>query len=170
MKTLEKIKQVISDTMLLICAVLVAACTLLAAAAVILRYFFNIVFIQTEELITFLFIAIVFPGIVPVIQRKEHVAVALIQNMMSGYARKALIIFQYAVIIVVQVVFLYASYYWIRTNSNFLTPGLRIPYQTIYMLVPVSSFLSGVIAVIDLIETILTPVGDPIFRKEAKPE
>ena len=85
MKTLEKIKQVISDTMLLICAVLVAACTLLAAAAVILRYFFNIVFIQTEELITFLFIAIVFLGIVPVIQRKEHVAVALIQNMMSGY-------------------------------------------------------------------------------------
>ena len=51
-----------------------------------------------------------------------------------------------------------------------MTPGLRIPYQTIYMLVPVSSFLSGVIAVIDLIETILTPVGDPIFRKEAKPE
>ena len=138
------------------------------SVSVILRYAQNIVFIQAEELITFLFVASVFLGTVTVIQKNEHVNVTQIQNNIYGPARKALIIFQYIAIIAVQVIFVYASYYWISTNLTFKTPGLRIPFWTVYWVVPFSAALSGIVALIDLIETILTPASAEIFAKKVE--
>ena len=165
---LDKIKDILARAMETICVVLIMALTILSIGAVFLRYAFDITFIQNEELITFLFTGTVFLGIVPVLQKKEHVNVTQIQNCVSGMARKCLIVFQYVVIITVQILFLYASYYWISTNLSFKTPGLRIPYWVVYWVVPFGSLLSAVIGIIDLIETILTPASAEIFAKRVK--
>ena len=165
---LDKIKDVLTKAMEAICIFLISALTILSIVAVFLRYAFDVTFIQNEELITFLFVASVFLGIVPVLQKKEHVNVTQIQNNLSGMARKCLIIFQYVVIIAVQLIFIYASYYWISTNLSFKTPGLRIPYWVVYWVVPFSALLSGVIGVIDLVEVILTPASAKVFAKKVK--
>lgn len=170
LKTLDKVKKGIAQVMEWLCVIFVSGCTLLSVISVILRYCVGVVFIQTEELITFLFIAVVFLGIVPVMCRKEHISVALIQNALPRPVRKTLIVVQYLIIVLVQVLFLYASYYWISTNLGFLTPGLHIPYFVIYLVVPVSAFLTGIIAVIDLVEIIVTPSSAALFDKEEKKE
>lgn len=167
-KPLEVVKNALSRSVEWVCVVLILALTILSIISVIMRYALNIVFIQTEELITFLFVASVFLGTVTVMQKKEHVNVTQIQNNVSGWARKALVIFQYIVVIAVQIIFVYASYHWISTNISFKTPGLRIPFWTIYWVVPFSAVLSAVIAVIDLIETILTPTSAEIFAKKVE--
>ena len=134
---------------------LVALLTILSIGAVFLRYCFGIVFIQTEELITFLFIATVFLGSVTVMYQKEHVSVTLLQMKAPPALQKLMRIFQYIIIIAVNALIFYASILWIATNMNFLTPGLRIPYWIIYVVVPISCILSGIIAFIDLVEELL---------------
>jgi len=146
--------------------VLVALLTVLSIIAVILRYFFEIVFIQTEELITFLFIATVFLGSVVVMYHKEHVSVTLFQMYMPRPIQKLMRVFQYIVMIAVNILLLYASAKWIMTNMNFLTPGLRIPYWCIYAVVPISCTLTSVVAIIDLIEMTVFP-GSAHLDEEA---
>ena len=168
-KPLDRIKHFLAASMEWGCVILIALLTILSIISVVLRYCFDIVFIQAEELITFLFVGSVFLGLIPVIYKKEHINVALIQNALHGHARKALIAIQHVVIIVIQALFIYASYYWISTNLTFLTPGLKIPFWTVYWVVPFCSLLSGSIAAIDLIEIILTPASAEICAgKESK--
>lgn len=155
MKVLDALKEKIATLMEWICMGLVALLTILSICAVFMRYCFGIVFIQTEELITFLFIATVFLGSVTVMYKKEHVSVTLLQMKAPPALEKLMRIFQYIVIIAVNALIFYASILWIATNMNFLTPGLRIPYWIIYVVVPISCMLSGIIAFIDLVEELL---------------
>lgn len=155
MKVLDALKEKIATVMEWICMALVALLTILSVCAVFLRYCFGIVFIQTEELITFLFIATVFLGSVTVMYKKEHVSVSLLQMKAPHVLQRLMRVFQYIVIIAVNALIFYASILWIGTNMNFLTPGLRIPYWIIYVVVPISCVLSGIIALIDLVEELL---------------
>lgn len=165
-KPLDKLKFFLASTMEWVSVFLIVLLTALSIITVILRYCFDTVFIQAEELITFLFVGVVFLGLAPVIYKKEHVSVSLIQNAFHGWTRKLLIMVQSIVVIGIQVLLIYASYYWISTNLDFRTPGLKIPFWTVYWVVPFSSLLTGIIAAIDLIETICTPVSAEIFGKK----
>ena len=59
--------------------------------------------------------------------------------------------------IAIQIVLLYASNKWISTNKSFPTPGLRIPYWTVYIMLPISCFFNMIIQIIDLINIIINP-------------
>lgn len=165
-KPLDRIKHFLAASMEWVCVCLIALLTVMSIVSVVLRYCFDIVFIQAEELITFLFVGAVFLGLIPVIYKKEHINVALIQNLFHGHGRKTLMIVQHIIIIAIQALFIYASYYWIATNLTFQTPGLRVPFWTVYWVVPFSSLLTGIIAAIDLIEIILTPASAEIFARK----
>lgn len=151
MSALFKIKNFIAKAMEWICVVIAAALTIVTTGAVFLRYAMDRTFIQQEEAITFMFVAIVFLGAPVVMNAREHVSVTIFQNFLPPVAQKVLTIFQYIAIIAVNVLLIYASRVWIATNMNFLTPGLRIPYWTIYSLLPISCVLSAIIAFIDLL-------------------
>ena len=151
MSVLFKIKNYIAKTMEWICVVIAGALTLVTLCAVFLRYALDKTFIQQEEAITFMFVAIVFLGAPVVMNAREHVSVTIFQNFLPPFAQKILTIFQYIVIIAVNIVLIHASRVWIATNMNFPTPGLRIPYWTIYSLLPISCVLSGIVAFIDLL-------------------
>lgn len=166
MALLENVKKYIAKAMEWICVVLVFVLTVLTVFAVIMRYVFHRTYIQQEELITFLFVFTVFFATVPVMNAKEHVSIALIENRVPPVPRKIMKIFQYVVIIVVQCLLLYASKKWIETNMNFPTPGLRIPYWTVYISLPLSCALNCVVALIDLIGIVRTPAS--LFKKEGE--
>lgn len=166
MKILEGIQKFIYKAMEWVGIVLVALLTILSICSVILRYCFNTVFIQTEELITFLFIATVFLGSAVVMYKKEHVSVTLLQMYMPRFVQKIMSIFQYVLMIAVNILLVYASSKWIVTNMNFLTPGLRIPYWVIYIVVPVGCVLSSVIAAIDLLKMIVNFRVNPVVGEE----
>ena len=157
MTTLNKIKDVIAKVFEWICVVLITLLTILSVVSVVLRYVFGITFIQQEELITFLFVIATFLGTIVVMNQKSHVSVALLQMNMPIPVQKAMEIFKYIVMIAIQVVLLYASQKWIATNQSFLTPGLRILYWTVYIMLPISCFFSMIIQIIDLINTIILP-------------
>lgn len=155
MRALNKIKLFIAKTTEWICMTLVAVLTLSTIISVFLRYVLGRTFIQQEELSTFLFVAAVFLGTATVMHEREHVSVTILQSAMPPTVQKIMMIFQYIVIILVQILLVYASKVWISTNMDFLTPGLRIPYWTIYSLLPISCILSAIVAVIDLIGMLL---------------
>lgn len=157
MTVLNKIKDAIAKVFEWICIILISLLTILSVAAVVLRYIFQITFIQQEELITFLFVVATFLGTVVVMKEKSHVSVALVQMNMPVPVQKAMEIGKYLVMIAVQVVLIYASRKWIATNKSFLTPGLRIPYWTVYIMLPLSCFFSMIIQIIDLINIIIHP-------------
>ena len=157
MAALNKIKDVIAKVFEWICVILITLLTLLSVISVVLRYVFGITYIQQEELITFLFVVATFLGTVVVMNQKTHVSVALLQMNMPVSVQKAMEIFKYIVMIAIQVVLIYASQKWIVTNKNFLTPGLRIPYWIVYIMLPISCFFSMIIQIIDLINIIIKP-------------
>lgn len=165
MKYIESIKKALAKGTEWVCVALVALLTILSILSVVLRYVFNIVFIQTEELITFLFVATCFLGGVSVMYKKEHVSVALIQSKMPPKVQKVMVIFQYIIIVAVNCLLIYCSFRWIRTNIGYTTPGLRVPYWTVYIIVPISCFLSAIVAALQLVEVIVIPdMG--IIKKE----
>lgn len=157
MKYIESIKKALAKGTEWVCVFMVALLTILSIVSVVLRYIFNIVFIQTEELITFLFVATCFLGAVSVMYKKEHVGVALIQAKMPKKVQKVMVVLQYIIIIAVNFLLIYCSYKWIRTNIGYTTPGLRIPYWTVYIVLPISCLLSAIVAILQLIEVIVIP-------------
>lgn len=155
MTTLNNIKSFIAKTMEWICVVLAALLTISTIIAVFCRYALGRTFIQQEELSTFLFVAIVFLGTPKVMNAREHVSVSIVQMNMPPAVQKFMTVIQYIVIIAVQVLLVRASVVWISTNMDFLTPGLRIPYWTIYSVLPIGCILSAIVAAIDLIGMLL---------------
>lgn len=151
MSNIVKIKNVLSNTTEWICIFLVAILTILSVVSVFLRYILNVVFVQTEELITFLFVVTCFLGSVSVMNKGEHVSVSLIQSKVSPKFQKIIMCFQFFLIIAINGILIYASIKWIHTNIGYTTPGMKIPYWTVYVFLPISCGLSGIVAFLKLI-------------------
>ncbi len=166
MKHLAKLNKHIATGMEWVSIVMISGVVILSITAVILRYVFNIVFIQQEEAITFLFIASVFFGLPPIMYRKTHVSVDLLQDALSPKKKRILKIIQYVIVSVVHIVLVYSSFSMNKTNKNFLTPGLRIPFWTIYSVFPIGIALSFIISVSQLIEYITAPFTTDLDKKE----
>jgi TRAP-type C4-dicarboxylate transport system permease small subunit len=106
--------------------------------SVMLRYIFSIVFNWTEELIVFLFIASTYFGCVLGIKEDEHIRISLLKDKLPPKVRIVFNVFIDLVTITVVTSAAYLSINWIEKVGRPLTPGLNIPFASIYMMVPIS--------------------------------
>lgn len=117
---------------------LMSAVVLLVIATVFLRYLFNVTFTWTEELIIFLFIATTYFGSVVGVREDEHVKISVLKEK---FPPKIKIIFEILIsCIIISVVLASAilSRDWIVRAGRPLSPGMKIPYFSVYIIVPIA--------------------------------
>src|SRR5690554_1928935 len=106
-----------------------------------LRYIFGITYVWSEELITFLFIWVVFFGTVIGVKEDQHIKIDFFYNLLPKKAHKFVEILIAVIVIIVQLFVIKTSPKWIQSAHNVVTAGLRLPFQYIYAILPISAFL-----------------------------
>jgi len=122
----------------LLCMFFMSTMTILVILSVFLRYFFNITYVWSEELITMLFVAASFLGCTIAIKQKEHIVVDFIFSALPPLAAKVLRIIISLCNIFVQVILIDAAITWISVNGNSPTAGMRLPTYIFYSILPIS--------------------------------
>ena len=131
---------------------LMALLAIFVIVSVILRYFFNISFIWSEEMILFTFIATTYFGIIVCVKEDEHIAIDYFVNMLSGTLK---LLLQTLITVIGVVTLLWiakSSLSWIETVGATLSPGLKVPYKYIYSWMPFSFTLCAIYEVKKAIE------------------
>jgi len=119
---------------------------------VLLRYVFNIVFNWTEELIIYLFIASTYFGCILGIKEDEHIKISILKDKLPPKVKIVFDVFIDLVTIVFITSAAYLSINWIEKTGKPVTPGLAIPFASVYMMVPISFAL---IALYEIREIVL---------------
>jgi TRAP-type C4-dicarboxylate transport system permease small subunit len=159
-----KIVNFVSKIIDILSLIVISTMTILVITAVFLRYCFNITFVQTEELISFLFIVIIFLGFVIVMREDEHVKVDYFIDKLPAWLNKPARVFVNLIIIVVNFFLFWISIKWIGRSGHVLSPGLRIPLGYIYIFVPFSAFFAIIYGFINIFKLIF----DKKNNKEVK--
>ncbi len=123
---------------------LMSAVVILVIMTVFLRYIFNVAFNWTEELIIFLFIATTYFGIIIGVKEDEHIKISLLKDKLPA---KIKIVFDIVICCIDIIVVLGSAYYsinWIQKVGKPLTSGLKIPYASIYMILPIAFVLVAI--------------------------
>jgi TRAP-type C4-dicarboxylate transport system permease small subunit len=139
---------------------LMSAVVLLVIATVFLRYIFNITFTWTEELIVFLFIATTYFGSILGVREDEHVKISILKEKMPPKIKIIFEILISCIIISVIVASAILSRDWIIRAGRPLSPGIKIPYFSIYIILPIAFVL---IAIYECREIVLKVID---FKKK----
>jgi TRAP-type C4-dicarboxylate transport system permease small subunit len=124
-----------------LCAALMGAMAAAVILSVFFRYVFSITTVWSEELITVLFIATSLLGTAMVARDNEHISVDFIYEVLPPRAATVLRIFVSMVVIAVMIAVFRFSLPWIAVTGSLRTPGLDIPFQWVYALLPASCVL-----------------------------
>ncbi|GKX29114.1 hypothetical protein SH1V18_15940 [Vallitalea longa] len=119
---------------------------------VFMRYVLNITFIWVEELITFVFIATTYFGIVLCVKEKEHIEIDFFRNLVPG---KLKIITESIITTIVVFTLVYLaviSFGWIDKVGNTLSSGLKLKYKYVYIMMPISFILSALYEIRSIIQ------------------
>lgn len=143
------------------CQILLLLMTLLVITFVFLRYFFNITFVWAEELITMLFISTTYFGAVMGMRYNEHINIAFFHDHMSPGVKKVVNIFNYLVILGLQVAITKISMNWIAKVGNNLTDGLRIPIRFFYYMMPFSAVAIGGFCIFNIVRSVSSQMAEP---------
>lgn len=111
---------------------------------VFLRYVMNITFIWVEELITFIFIATTYFGIILCVKENEHIGIDFFRNLLPA---KLKIIIESIITLIVTGTLIYLaiiSFGWIDKVGNTLSSGLKLQYKYVYMMMPITFILSAI--------------------------
>lgn len=123
---------------------LMSAVVLLVIATVFLRYLFNVTFTWTEELIIFLFVATTYFGSILGVKEDEHVKISVLKEKLPPKIKIIFEILISCIIISVVVASAILSRDWIVRAGRPLSPGMKIPYFSIYMIVPIAFALIAI--------------------------
>ncbi|MDD5454825.1 MAG: TRAP transporter small permease [Candidatus Ratteibacteria bacterium] len=123
---------------------LMSAVAVLVIATVFLRYLFNVTFTWTEELIIFLFIATTYFGSILGVREDEHVKISIFKEKLPPKIKIIFEILISCIIISVVVASAILSRDWIVRAGRPLSPGIKIPYFSIYIIVPIAFALIAI--------------------------
>ena len=120
--------------------------------SVILRYVFSIAFVQSEELLTMVFVATTFFGAALGLRESEHIAVSNFVSAMPAKPRKVFAIIGQVVIIVVSLGMIYYSYRMIMKVGKVPSPATGIPRGYYYAMIPISFLFTIFYGVVNILK------------------
>lgn len=120
--------------------------------SVILRYVFSIAFVQSEELLTMVFVATTFFGAALGLRESEHIAVTNFVSAMPAKPRKVFAVIGQAVIIVVSMGMIYYSYRMIMKVGKVPSPATGIPRGYYYAMIPISFLFTTFYGVVNILK------------------
>ncbi len=120
--------------------------------SVILRYVFSIAFVQSEELLTMVFVATTFFGAALGLRESEHIAVSNFVSAMPTKARKVFAVIGQVVIILVSMGMIYYSYRMIMKVGKVPSPATGIPRGYYYAMIPITFLLTIFYGVVNILK------------------
>jgi len=120
--------------------------------SVILRYVFSIAFVQSEELLTMVFVATTFFGAALGLRESEHIAVSNFVSAMPAKPRKVFAVIGQVVIILVSMGMIYYSYRMIMKVGKVPSPATGIPRGYYYAMIPISFLFTIFYGVVNILK------------------
>ncbi|AZR71964.1 hypothetical protein BBF96_00215 [Anoxybacter fermentans] len=126
----------------------------IVGANVFMRYVLNNSLGWADELSRFIFIWVSFLGAVLAYHSNEHIGLDIVVKLIPS--KKIQLIFRLIGDLGVLLVIIFLTYYgWVVASSaTNLSPALYIPMKFVYMIIPVSAFLMGLINIKKIIHTL----------------
>jgi TRAP-type C4-dicarboxylate transport system permease small subunit len=118
--------------------------------SVILRYFFSIAFVESEELLTMVFVATTFFGSALGLREGDHIAITNFVNLAGERSRRVFAIICQVVIIIVSLVMVYYSIRMIAKVGRVPSPATGIKRGWYYAIIPVSFLFTIFYAAVDI--------------------
>ncbi|WP_319755943.1 TRAP transporter small permease [uncultured Sphaerochaeta sp.] len=129
--------------------------------SVILRYVFSIAFVQSEELLTMVFVATTFFGAALGLRESEHIAVSNFVSAMPAKPRKVFAVIGQVVIIVVSMGMIYYSYRMIMKVGKVPSPATGIPRGYYYAMIPISFLFTAFYGVVNILKEFID-IPEPV--------
>lgn len=117
---------------------------------IVLRYGFNSSIVTTEEISRFLFIWIVFLGVILAAHEHKHVVVNLVVDRLPATPRRVLDVVVQALILGISCLIAWGSWHHIVINRANVAPITFIPYSFLYLPIFLAAVGSGIVAAHDL--------------------
>ncbi len=152
--TLKNIAKNIYKTYVAIGIVAVALIALCVIYAVIARYFFGISYLFLEEFITTVFAFTTFWGIGICVMEDEHVSINSIYEKFTPKFKVFATIFNFVVMIVVDLTMIKYGYLYMQKFGNQLSMGMSIPMKYMYGIIPLGCFIALITMIVKLVEYI----------------
>lgn len=132
---------------------LIAFCVIFS---VIARYFLGISFLFLEEFITTIFAFTTFWGIGICVMEEEHVAINSIYDKFPPKFKIFATIFNFIVIIVVDLAMIKYGFKYMTKFGNQLSMGMSIPMKYMYGIIPLGCSIALIAMIIKLCEYLIS--------------
>lgn len=157
-------KKIVLGTDMFLSAFGIALNAVLASGVIIsvlLRYFFSIAFVQSEELLTMVFVATTFFGSALGLREGDHIAITNFVDMTNEKARKVFAIICQLIIIFVSGIMIYYSIRMISKVGNVPSAATGIKRGWYYAIIPTSFVFTIFYAAVNIISQFIE-IPDPV--------
>ena len=136
-----------------VCIFIFAFIVVVGSYQIITRYVFNSHSTKSEELLTYSFTWLAMLSAALVFGKRDHMAMTFIYDKMSQSTKKILsIINEVLVLVFAVIVLIYGGIYITRLTATQLTASLGVPMSYIYVVVPLSGFITSLYAVLNIVQ------------------
>ena len=136
-----------------VCIFIFAFIVVVGSYQIITRYVFNSPSTKSEELLTYSFTWLAMLSAALVFGKRDHIAMTFIYDKMSQSTKKILsIINEVLVLVFAVIVLIYGGIYITRLTATQLTASLGVPMSYIYVVVPLSGFITSLYAVLNIVQ------------------
>lgn len=136
-----------------VCIFIFAFIVVVGSYQIITRYVFNSPSTKSEELLTYSFTWLAMLSAALVFGKRDHMAMTFIYDKMSQSRKKILsIINEVLVLVFAVIVLIYGGIYITRLTATQLTASLGVPMSYIYVVVPLSGFITSLYAVLNIVQ------------------
>ena len=138
---LKKIEAIILKLNQIVCISTIFTMFLLVFVNVVGRYFFRYTFLWVDELARWLMITTAFLGMGLGIRNRQHVSIEILQDRLPERVRTGMRVLVAVIIITFGSIFTYLGYQYSLSVRGFLSPALRFPVSTVYLIIPIGFVL-----------------------------
>jgi len=137
--------------------------------SVLLRYFFSIAFVESEELLTMVFVATTFFGSALGLREGDHIAITNFVELAGAQKRRIIAIICQVVVIFVSAFMIYYSLRMIAKVGRVPSPATGIKRGWYYAIIPTSFVFTIFYSVVDIVGQFITiPAPDKGFEDDSE--
>lgn len=154
-KTLAAVKNIMNKVLSVVCSVLLSFMTILVLWQVFTRYVLNSPAAFTEELVKYSLMWTAFIGAAYAFFTRDHMALTLIKDKVTGVKHKILVSFIDILILLLAVfVFIIGGFMLALSARQEFSALLGIPRSLVYAITPISGVFITIAQIINLYEDI----------------
>jgi TRAP-type C4-dicarboxylate transport system permease small subunit len=157
---MKKIGSIVEKIYFGIGAAAMGLLAVLVIFTVIMRYCFSLSWKSLSEFNVTLFAFTTFWALGLNVLRGEHVSINMLYDHFKPGLKRWITVFNYAVMMVVDCVFVHYSWIYTQKMGKQISQGMEIPMSFMYGIMPVCGVICAICIIIKVIETIRAPLSE----------